>query len=51
MGGFSIWHGLVLLVLLAIPVGIGLLVWLIVRLSQKRSAEKARIQPHDGTKP
>lgn len=49
MGGFSIWHWLIMLIVLAIPVGIGLLVWLVVRLSQKRSAEKSGIQPRDGT--
>lgn len=37
MGSFSIWHILILLILLAIPVGIALVVWFIVRISNKRS--------------
>lgn len=37
MGSFSIWHILILLSLLLIPVGIALVVWFIVRISNKRS--------------
>lgn len=48
MGSFSIWHWLILLVLLATPVAIGLLVWLIVRISNKRAAAKRIASPSDG---
>ena len=46
MGSFNIWHGLILLVLFCIPAGIALLVWLIVRYSQKRASAK-QLPPHD----
>lgn len=41
MGSLSIWHAAVLLVLLAVPVGIGLLVWLLVRASRRKAAPVA----------
>ncbi|RPD83470.1 SHOCT domain-containing protein [Luteimonas sp. 100069] len=35
MGSFSLWHGIIVLIMLAIPVGIGLVIWLIVRAVRK----------------
>jgi len=35
MGNLSVWH---ILILLAIPVGIALVVWFIVRISTRRSS-------------
>ena len=35
MGSFSIWHWIIVLFILAIPVGIGLIIWLIVRASKR----------------
>ena len=42
MGGFSIWHWLILLVVLASPLVLGLLVWWLVRIVQKRSGTHQR---------
>ncbi|MDQ1093740.1 cytoskeletal protein RodZ [Xanthomonas sacchari] len=36
MGGFSIWHWLVLLVVLAFPLLIGVVVWLAIRAQWRR---------------
>ncbi|MET0548658.1 MAG: hypothetical protein ABW002_05215 [Xanthomonas sp.] len=41
MGGFSIWHWLVLLVMLAVPLLIGVVVWLAVRSQRRRPAVAA----------
>jgi hypothetical protein len=38
MGSFSIWHWIIVLVILAIPVFIGLTIWLIVRASKRPPA-------------
>ncbi|KMM75519.1 hypothetical protein ACP93_11365 [Xanthomonas sp. NCPPB 1128] len=38
MGGFSIWHWLVLLVVLAFPLLIGVVVWLAIRAQRRRPA-------------
>ncbi|OOX16360.1 hypothetical protein Xazr_14410 [Xanthomonas campestris pv. azadirachtae] len=35
MGSFSIWHWIIVLIVLSIPVGIGLVIWLIVRAARK----------------
>lgn len=40
MGGFSIWHFVVLFVVLGLPVLVGVLVWLVIR--SNRRAETAR---------
>ncbi len=42
MGGFSIWHWLILVVFLASPLVLGLLVWWLVRIVQKRSGTPKR---------
>ncbi len=42
MGSFSIWHWLILLVFLASPLFLGLLVWWLVRIVQKRSGPRQR---------
>lgn len=41
MGGFSIWHWLILLVVLAIPLLIGGVVWLAIRAQRRRPAAAA----------
>ena len=38
MGSFSIWHLIIVLIVLSIPVGIGLVIWLIVRAAGKPTA-------------
>ncbi|MCI2260354.1 MULTISPECIES: SHOCT domain-containing protein [Xanthomonas] len=38
MGGFSIWHWLVLLVVLAFPLLIAVVVWLAIRAQRRRPA-------------
>ena len=38
MGSFSIWHWIILLGMLAIPVCIGLVIWLVVRATRKPTA-------------
>lgn len=38
MGGFSIWHWIILFGTLAVPVFIGLMIWLIVRATRKPTA-------------
>lgn len=38
MGSFGIWHWIIVLVMLAIPISIGLIIWLIVRVSKGRKA-------------
>ncbi|MEL4892952.1 hypothetical protein PQU63_19825 [Xanthomonas protegens] len=38
MGGFSIWHWLILLVVLAFPLLIGMVVWLAIRAQRRRPA-------------
>ncbi len=48
MGSFSVWHILILSILLAIPVGIALLVWFIVRISHNRSPV-SRLPPRTPT--
>lgn len=35
MGGFSIWHWIIVLIVISIPVGIGLVIWLVVRAARK----------------
>lgn len=35
MGSFSIWHWVIVLVVLCIPLGIGLVIWLIVRAARR----------------
>lgn len=35
MGSFSIWHWIIVLIVLSIPIGIGLVIWLIVRATKK----------------
>ncbi|AJC47884.1 SHOCT domain-containing protein [Xanthomonas sacchari] len=41
MGGFSIWHWLILLVLLALPLLVGMVVWLAIRAQRRRPAAAA----------
>ncbi|MBB5940754.1 MULTISPECIES: SHOCT domain-containing protein [Xanthomonas] len=41
MGGFSIWHWLVLLVMLGVPLLIGVVVWLAIRAQRRRPAAAA----------
>ncbi|MCI2244030.1 MULTISPECIES: SHOCT domain-containing protein [Xanthomonas] len=41
MGGFSIWHWLVLLVVLAFPLLIAVVVWLAIRAQRRRPAAAA----------
>lgn len=41
MGGFSIWHWLVLLVVFAFPLLIGVVVWLAIRAQRRRPAVAA----------
>ncbi len=38
MGSFSIWHWIIVLIVLAIPVGIGLAIWLAIRSTKKPAA-------------
>ena len=38
MGSFSIWHWIIVLIVLAIPFAIGLVIWLIVRAAEKPAA-------------
>ncbi|WP_084590702.1 SHOCT domain-containing protein [Arenimonas metalli] len=38
MGSFSIWHWIILLVILSIPVFIGLVIWLVIRATRKPAA-------------
>ena len=38
MGSFSIWHWIIGLIILSIPVGIGLIIWLVVRAASKPAA-------------
>ncbi|WP_420007355.1 SHOCT domain-containing protein [Xanthomonas sacchari] len=41
MGGFSIWHWLVLMVMLGIPLLIGVVVWMTIRAQRRRPAAVA----------
>lgn len=41
MGGFSIWHWLVLMVMLGIPLLIGVVVWMAIRAQRRRPAAVA----------
>ncbi|SEM23068.1 Short C-terminal domain-containing protein [Pseudoxanthomonas sp. GM95] len=36
MGGLSIWHWIVVLIVLGIPVAIGLIVWLVIRATKRQ---------------
>ena len=45
MGSFSIWHWIIVLFILAIPVAIGLIIWLIARVSKKPSAATRSTAP------
>jgi len=39
MGSFSIWHWIIMLMVLAIPAVIGLIIWLVIRATTKPAAE------------
>lgn len=45
MGSFGIWHWIILLIILFIPVGIGLIIWLIVRAVRKPDAPSGSMVP------
>jgi hypothetical protein len=45
MGSFSIWHWIIVLIILSIPVGTGLVIWLIVRVARKTAAPSRSTVP------
>ena len=47
MGGFSLWHWIILFLMIAVPaLVVGLIVWLIVRLSRRKATTLSeRIDP------
>lgn len=45
MGSFSIWHWIIVLIIFSIPVGIGLVIWLIVRAARKPAAPSRSTVP------
>ncbi|WP_295953274.1 SHOCT domain-containing protein [uncultured Xanthomonas sp.] len=49
MGGFSIWHWFILLVLLALPLLIGMVVWLAIRAQRRRPAAAPPPLPSAGS--
>lgn len=45
MGSFGIWHWIVVLIILSIPVGIGFIIWLVVRAASKPAAPSRPAAP------
>ena len=44
MGSFSLWHWIIVLFILAIPIVIGLIIWLVVR-AARRTAATSTVAP------
>jgi hypothetical protein len=45
MGNFSLWHWIIVLFILAIPIVIGLIIWLVVRAARRPAATSTVVPP------